>query len=78
MSFPRLCGSEFTQPRKIILKDGSLHKACHTNLEQDAVVGDVPPEVGDGVPAVSSAHLDLQHAVAVQIRANLTWNMIKS
>ena len=44
-----------------------------TYLKQDAVVGDVSPEVRDGVPAVSSAHLDLQHPIAVQIRANLTF-----
>ena len=42
-------------------------------LEQDAMVGDVPPEVSDGVAAVSPAHLDLQRAAdAVQVRAILT------
>ena len=42
-------------------------------LEQDAIVGDVPPEMSDGVAAVSPAHLDLQRAAdAVQVRAILT------
>ena len=45
-------------------------------LEQDAIVGDVPPEMSDGVTAVSPTHLDLQRAaVAVQVRAILTWNV---
>lgn len=50
----------------------------YSYLEQYAIVWDVSPEVGDRVPDVSPAHLDLQDPVAVQIRANLTLNIIES
>ena len=83
---PASRGRETPSPERNVVASSSsslqykedVHVLKMTYLKQDAVVGDVSPEVRDGVPAVSSAHLDLQHPIAVQIRANLTLNIIKS
>lgn len=47
------------------------------HLEEDPVVGHVPPEVGDGIAAVAAAGLDLEDPVALQVRAHLACHILK-